>query len=70
MTAAEFCTAVEGLMAEARAKGLSNEALPLEIEDVVSLLREGLACGPVQRAPHKPGRGCKTSAASLTQLHS
>jgi hypothetical protein len=52
MTAAEFSTAVEGLIAEARSKGLSNHALLLEIENVVSLLRERLAGGP--RTPGAP----------------
>jgi hypothetical protein len=34
--------AVEALIREARAKGLSDDTLLVELEDIVTLLREGL----------------------------
>jgi hypothetical protein len=40
--AGEFSAAVEALIGEAKAKGLSNDTLLIELEDIISLLREGL----------------------------
>jgi hypothetical protein len=42
LTAEEFAAAVEALIKEAKAKGLSNDTLLIELEDIISLLREGL----------------------------
>jgi hypothetical protein len=42
MTAEQFSAAVEALIAKAKASGLSHETLLIEIEDIASLLREGL----------------------------
>jgi hypothetical protein len=42
VTAEEFAAAVEALIAKAKANGLSHETLLIEIEDIASLLREGL----------------------------
>jgi hypothetical protein len=42
MTAEEFAAAVETLIGEAREKGLSNETVMVEIDDIANLLREGL----------------------------
>jgi hypothetical protein len=39
----EFSAAIEALIREAKAKGLlSNDELLIELDDVISLLREGL----------------------------
>jgi hypothetical protein len=40
--AGEFSAAVEALIREAKAGGLSHETLLVELEDIISLLREGL----------------------------
>jgi hypothetical protein len=40
--AEEFAAAVERLIAEARGKGVPDEMLLIEIEDIASLLREAL----------------------------
>jgi hypothetical protein len=42
LTAEEFGDGVEKIISEARAKGLSDEAMLVEIEDIASLLREAL----------------------------
>jgi hypothetical protein len=42
LTAEEFAAAVEALIRRARADGLSDEAILVEIEDIASLLREGV----------------------------
>jgi hypothetical protein len=53
--AEEFAAAVEKLIAEARAKGVSVEALLIEIEDIASLPREELAVGQPPRYTERPG---------------
>jgi hypothetical protein len=42
LTSEDFATAVEALIADARAKGLSDTTLLVEIEDIASQLRERL----------------------------
>lgn len=42
MTVEEFAAAVEALIKAARAHGLSDETLLIEIEDIASLLREAI----------------------------
>jgi hypothetical protein len=50
LTAEDFAAAVEGLIADARAKGLSDTTVLVEIEDIAGRLREALD-GP----PHRTG---------------
>jgi hypothetical protein len=42
ISAGEFSAAVEALITDAKAKGLSNDTLLIELEDIISLLRERL----------------------------
>jgi hypothetical protein len=48
LTAEDFAAAVEGLIADARSKGLSDTTLLVEIEDIAGQLREALD-GPPHR---------------------
>jgi hypothetical protein len=42
MTAEELAAAIAALIKEAKAQGLANDTLLIELEDIISLLREGL----------------------------
>ncbi len=54
LTAEEFAAAIEALIREVKAKGPSNKTLLVEMEDIVSLLREGLLKAPSAACPTIP----------------
>jgi hypothetical protein len=63
LTAEDFAAAVEGLIADARTKGLSDTTLLVEIEDIAGQLREALD-GP----PHGGDRSRQLPLSRRLQL--